>query len=182
MADAHFRLTIGNGDASIAHIDFAALESFRFPDGLGYPPSYQAFVRECGWARTFGLWLIYPPVLPGYADGRERADNLTARFLDSYLDGQSEEFDWMVEPDGTWGTPASLRVFGWSENGDALLWDTSARRRDGEFPVWESRGLNALHLLGGSLAEALPLLRERANAHSAPADCVDVEPLTPARL
>lgn len=182
MADAHHRLTIGDGGPSTAHIDFAALESFRFPDGLGYPPSYQAFVRECGWARTFGLWLIYPPVLPGYADGRERADNLTARFLDSYLDGQSEEFDWMVEPDGTWGTPASLRVFGWSENGDALLWDTSERRRDGEFPVWESRGLNALHLLGGSLAEALPLLRERANAHSEPADGVDVEPLTPARL
>lgn len=182
MTGEPLSLAVGNGAPSNGHIDFSALGSFRFADGLGYPDSYRAFISEYGWARTFGLWLIYPPVRPGYADGRQRAENLTERFLASYLDGQAEEFDWMVEPDGTWETATSLRVLGWSENGDALLWDTSARRADGEFPVWESRGCDSLHLLGATLTDALPRMRERAYALAREGTRVDIEPLTATRL
>ncbi|MFF0637980.1 hypothetical protein ACFYTS_36430 [Nocardia sp. NPDC004151] len=160
---------------SFEHVDFEALDSFRFPDGGGYPRSYREFVRSCGWARTFGLWLIYPPVKPGFADGRARAANLTEHFHMVFRDGEEEEFDWMIEPDGSWDLAERLEVFGWSENGDLLLWDVASRKADEEFPVWESRGMNTLHLLGSSLDEALLELRERSEAQV-------IEPLRPARL
>lgn len=163
------------GFPALDHVDLVALDAFRFADGGGYPPSYRDFIRSHGWARTFGLWLVYPPVLPGFADGRSRAANLTARFRAVFLDGREEGYDWMVQPDGDWDLAERLEVFGWSENGDVLLWDVSSRDEDGEFPVWESRGMNALHRLGASLTEALPRLRENAGTDR-------VEPLTPFAL
>ena len=166
-------------DFSTGHIDFAALESFRFAEGGGYPPSYRDFIRRYGWARTFGLWLIYPPVFPGYADGRGRAEVLNERFRDRYRDGRAEEFKWMIKPNGDWARVEALHVFGWSENGDALLWDTSARRADGEFPVWESRGLDSLHLLGPTLSDALSAIRDTRSGSESRAD---IEPLPPVRL
>lgn len=147
---------------TVEHIDFEALESFRFEDGMGFPQSYQNFVKTYGWARSFGMWLIYPPVRTGFADGRARAQNLSEHFQVVYLVGQEEGFDWMVEPDGDWQIATRLEVFGWSENGDFLLWDTSSRAANGEFPVWESRGLNSLHRIGSSLDEACAALNERS--------------------
>lgn len=168
-----------NGRPTLEHIDLEVLDSCRFPDGSGVPESYRAFIRYAGWGR---LWLIYPPVLPGFADGLQgRAEKLTTHFRAVYREGQEEDFDWMVEPDADWSRPVSLRVFGWSENGDALLWDTASRAPDGEFAVWESRSLDALHKLGGSLSEALPLIRARAHGlFGSPGH--DVEPLPAVRL
>ena len=77
--------------------------------------------------------------------------------------------------------PDSLQVFGWSENGDALLWDTASRGADGEFPVWESRSFNSLHRLGGSFHEALPSIRTRAMGLFGPRTS-DIEPLQPTAL
>lgn len=171
-----------NGHPTLEHVDLELLDSYRFPDGGGFPGSYRAFIRRAGWARLFGLWLIYPPVLPGFADGLQgRGENLTARFLSVYREGEEEEFEWLVEPDADWSRPASLRVFGWSENGDALLWDTSSRTPDGEFVVWESRSLDSLHRLGGSLSEALPLIQARARG-SFGARGHDIDPLPAVRL
>ena len=171
-----------SGRPTREHVDFAVLDSFRFPDGDGFPDSYRAFIRHAGWARTFGLWLIYPPVLPGFADGwHGRAGHLTARLHTAYREGRNEEFDWMVEPDADWSLPDSLHVFGWSENGDALLWDTTSRGADGEFPVWESQSLNSLHRLGASLSEALPSIRTQALDLFGP-HTYDIEPLPPTRL
>jgi hypothetical protein len=163
------------GSPTLDHVDLAALDAFHFTDGGGYPPSYRDFIRSRGWARTFGLWLIYPPVLPGFADGRSRAANLTARFQAAFRDGSEEGYEWMVKPDGDWDLAKRLEVFGWSENGDVLLWDLASRDAEGEFPVWESRGMNTLHRLGASLTEALPRLRESAGTDG-------VEPLTPSHL
>ncbi|UOQ57808.1 hypothetical protein MUN78_02935 [Leucobacter allii] len=175
------QLTV-NGRPTLEHVDLELLDSYRFQDGAGFPKSYRAFIRHAGWARLFGLWLIYPPVLPGFADGLQgRGKNLTAHFHAVYREGQQEEFDWMVEPDAAWSRPMSLRVFGWSENGDALLWDTASRTPDGEFAVWESCSLNSLHLLGGSLSEALPLIRARARTLF-DAQGYDIEPLPSFRL
>ncbi|MET8506316.1 hypothetical protein ABZV60_16890 [Streptomyces sp. NPDC004787] len=163
------------------HIDFNSLDGFRFADGEGFPASYRAFVRRAGWGRTFGLWLIYPPVRPGYADGLlGHGAQLTARFRASYRAGESEGFGWMVEPDGHWPLATALEVFAWSENGDALLWDSTARDTDGEFPIWESRDFDSLHYLGTGLREALPLVRSRAVSILGPRP-FDVEPL-PATL
>jgi hypothetical protein len=171
-----------DGRPTLEHIDFALMDSYRFPDDNGFPGSYRAFIRHAGWARTFGLWLIYPPVLPGFADGWQgRARNLTAHLHSVYREGQDDEFDWMIEPDGDWSLPDSLQVFGWSENGDALLWDTASRGTDGEFPVWESRSFNSLHRLGGSLYEALPSIRTRTASLFGPRT-FDIEPLQPNAL
>lgn len=171
-----------SGTPTHEHIDLAAL------NGDEFPPSYREFISTAGWARSFGLWLIYPPVLPGYADGLHgRSRHLTEHFRASYVDGRAEEFDWMIEPDGSWELADTLTVFGWSENGDALLWDTSSRDEHGEFAVWESRGMNSLHLLGKSLSEALPLLRGRAaglSGSGSPEETArfDCEPLQPSPL
>lgn len=149
--------------ATTNHIDHDLLTGYRFEDGDGFPDSYRAFVAHVGWARLFGLWLIYPPVLPGYADGWQgRAQNLTDAFRVAYRDGRAEDFTWMVEPDGDWSMVDGLQTFGWSENGDLLLWDTSSRTGDGEFTIWVSLSWNSLHRLGASLREALPVLRTRA--------------------
>jgi hypothetical protein len=149
-----------SGRPALFHVDFAELDSFRFADGFGFPPSYRGYIRHAGWARLFGLWLIYPPVLPGWADGLSgRGGVLTRRFRETYVDGRAEGFDWMVEPDGSWELAASLEAFGWSENGDYMLWDTSSRATDGEFPVWVSYGGDALHRAGADLREALIMIR-----------------------
>jgi len=151
------------GDPTLTHVDLDLLDSYRFADGAGFPASYRAFVREMGWGRLFGLWLVYPPVLGGYADGwQARSRILTERFRDVYRDGEAEEFDWMIEPDGTWSLVDSLRVFAISENGDVLLWDTAVRDERGEFPVYCSQRMDSLRLLGPSLEAAVTMLRAEA--------------------
>jgi hypothetical protein len=168
------------GKPTTEHIDFRSLDNHRMPDGGAFPGTYRHLIRRIGWGRMFGLWMIYPPVLPGYADGwHNRASVLTEHFRTAYRDGRDEDFDWMIEPDGDWMLPASLTVFGASENGDYLLWDTASRTGDGELPVWESRRMDTLHRLGDSLAEALPALHSRARETPFCPSDHDVEPLTP---
>lgn len=165
------------GSPTTEHIDFEALDGYRFADGEGLPTSYRAFVRHAGWARAFGLWLVYPPVRPGYADGLHgRGTQLTTRFRASYREGESEGFDWMVEPDGNWSLSATLEVFAWSENGDALLWDSASRNTDGEFRIWESCAFDSLQYLGADLRAALPLMLDRSIGIFGPRP-FDVEPL-----
>ncbi|CAM2953658.1 SMI1/KNR4 family protein [Prescottella defluvii] len=148
------------GTPTVSHLDLDLLDSYRFYDGGGFPASYREFVQHLGWGRLFGLWLVYPPVLDGYADGwQARSRILTERLREAYLDGRAEEFDWMIEPDGDWSLVESLRVFAISENGDVLLWDTAARDEQGEFPVYCSQRMNSLWLLGPSLAAAVTVLR-----------------------
>lgn len=70
-------------------------------------------------------------------------------------------------------------MFGWSENGDVLLWDTSARDEAGEFPIRESARMQSLHRRGSNLTEALPGLRARAGSLSMDHDA---QPLRPSLL
>ncbi|WP_157257476.1 hypothetical protein [Oerskovia sp. Root918] len=168
------------GVPALGAVSVDLLDAHRFEDGEGFPPSYRRLVSRAGFCRLFGLWLVYPPARDGYADGwQHRAAHLTDRFRATYQDGQAEGFDWMVEPDGDWPVARRLVVFAFSENGDALLWDPSTRT-DGELAVWCSTGLDALTLLGPSLTDALPRVRELSGpfAERAPAD---LECLTPAR-
>lgn len=166
---------------TLDHVDVAALEQTVLPDGGPFPPSYVEFVRAAGWGRLFGLWLVYPPVLAGYADGWPgRTTRLTERFHESYADGRTEGYDWMVEPDGDWPLAERLQVFAWSENGDALLWELGSRDAHGELVIWESRGLNSLHRLGLGLHAALAALRDRAGALADGRP--ELEPLPGARI
>jgi len=168
------------GAPDLGAVSVDLLDSHRFEDGEGFPPSYGRLVRRAGFCRLFGLWLVYPPARDGYADGwQHRAARLTDRFRETYQDGQAEGFDWMVEPDGDWSLAERLVVFAYSENGDALLWDPSTRR-DGELAVWCSTGLDALTLLGPSLTDALPRVRELSGSFAERA-VADLECLTPAR-
>ncbi|MDH6282263.1 hypothetical protein [Prescottella agglutinans] len=168
------------GAPTLTHVDLDLLDTYRFADGAGFPESYRVFVREVGWGRLFGLWLVYPPVLEGYADGwQARSRILTERLREAYRDGRAEEFDWMIEPDGDWALVDSLQVFAVSENGDVLLWDTGVRDERGEFPVYCSQKMNSLRLLGASLEAAAPVLRAEAAAFVSD---FDFEPLTAQRL
>ncbi|WP_295014082.1 hypothetical protein [uncultured Microbacterium sp.] len=164
---------------SLDHVDRGLLASASFADGGGYPPSYSRFVSRAGWARTAGLWLIYPPVLPGYADGVQgRGAVLTQQFRAVYRDNEEEGFDFTLEPDGRWDLIDRLEAFGFSENGDLLLWDVTERDERGEFPLWLSANLNALERIGDTLDEALLILNERGESPRP----VTVEPLPPTRL
>jgi hypothetical protein len=161
------------------------LEEYRFGDGRGFPESYRAFVRELGWGRLFGLWLVYPPVRPGYADGwQRRCRILTDRFRAVYREGEAKDYGWMIEPDGNWAMVDALEVVAWSENGDLLLWDVSARDAHGEFPVYRSGRIDTIELVGPSLDVAMRRLKADAvalNAEYVPVE-VDFEPLSAATL
>ena len=182
MANEEIDTLVIRGRPTLAHVDLDALEAFELPDAGGLPPSYVAFIRHAGWARTFGLWLIYPPVLTGYADGLlGRGGHLTEVVRARYAEAETDGYDWVVEPDGSWAMTPSLQVFGWSENGDVLMWDASARGSDGELPVWVSYGMNSLHYAGATLGAALATIRARVPERPAGAG-YDVEPLSAVRL
>ncbi|MGW8484400.1 hypothetical protein ACWGJP_14805 [Microbacterium sp. NPDC055903] len=163
MTDPRIAALTAAGAPTLEHIDLDTLDGFRFADGAGFPPSYRAFIRHVGWARIYGLWLIYPPTHPGFADGlMGRGGRLTRRFHDEYAEAREQDFDDVIEPDGDWALAQRLQVFAWSENGDLLLWDPTERDGDGEFPVWESARMQSLHYRGTSLGEVLDGLRTRA--------------------
>jgi hypothetical protein len=170
------------GEPALGALSTDVLAGHRFEDGGGFPPSYRRLVERAGFCRLFGLWLVFPPVRDGFADGWPgRAGRLTQRFHAAYEDGRAQRFEWMVEPDGDWDVPGRLVVFASSENGDVLLWDTGSRTDDGELAVWLSTRLDSLSRLGASLDDALPRLRTLSEpfAGRAPAD---VECLAPAVL
>ena len=161
------------GAPSRAHVDVERLLDGTLPD------SFVAFVEHVGWARTFGLWLVHPPVLAGYADGLDgRGAELTRRLRASYEENRAEDFDWIIEPDGSWEIAAGLVVFAHSENGDDLAWDARGPLVDGEHPVYLSQRGDNLRLVGASLGEALDVLRAES-PFAAETDC---EPLAAARL
>ncbi|NKT04848.1 hypothetical protein GS485_08705 [Rhodococcus hoagii] len=171
-----------HGTPTVSHLDLALLETFTFADASGFPPSYRDFVRNLGWGRLFRSWLVYPPVLDGYADGwQARSRILTERLQETYRDGRTEDFDWMIEPDGDWSLIDSLRVFAISENGDVLVWDTAARDGHGELPVYCSQGMNSLRLLGRSLDAAVTVLRAESVELFGENE-FDLEPLDAQRL
>ncbi|GLU87764.1 hypothetical protein Agsp01_00190 [Agromyces sp. NBRC 114283] len=73
-------------------------------------------MRAAGWGRLFGLWLVYPPVLAGYADGWPgRTTRLTERFHESYAAGRIEGYDWMEARARTAAGSAHRRVVGTGE-------------------------------------------------------------------
>ena len=70
----------------ISHLERMADEDSMLPIA-----NRRAFVRELGWGRLFGLWLVYPPVRAGYADGWQgRGRKLTGQFRAVYRDGEAE--------------------------------------------------------------------------------------------
>ncbi|NKZ76513.1 hypothetical protein GTA28_06470 [Rhodococcus hoagii] len=171
-----------HGTPTVSHLDLALLETFTFADGGGLPASYRDFVRNLGWGRLFRLWLVYPPVLDGYADGwQARSRILTERLQETYRDGRTEDFGWMIKPDGDWSLIDSLRVFAISQNGDVLVWDTAARDEHGELPVYCSQGMNSLRLLGRSLDAAVTVLRAESVELFGENE-FDLEPLDAQRL
>lgn len=151
------------------------------PDGAGFPPSYVSFVRECGWGRLFGLWLIYTPVRPGFADGVVgRGRHLTERLHEEFTDGKTEGYDWKIEPDGSWEIAQRLVVFAASENGDYLAWDSGARADDSELPIYHSVRFDSLTSVGRDLHAAIEWLRDRdGRSNAAP---TDFTPLVPSAL
>lgn len=162
-------------------LDEGTIEHHRLPDGAGLPPSYVSFVRTFGWGRLFGLWLVYTPVPSGFGDGVVgRGGHLTDRLHEEFREGQTEGDDGKIEPDGSWEIAERLVVFAMSENGDYLAWDTGARDRDGELPIFHTARFDSLTRIGDDLHEAVEALRGHRFGQAD--DPIDFRPLIPAAL
>jgi len=162
-------------------LDEDTIEHHRLPDGAGLPPSYVSFVRTFGWGRLFGLWLVYTPVPSGFGDGVVgRGGHLTDRLHEEFREGQTEGDDGKIEPDGSWEIAQRLVVFAMSENGDYLAWDTGARDRDRELPIFHTTRFDSLTRIGDDLHEAVEALRGRRFCQAD--DPIDFRPLIPAAL
>jgi hypothetical protein len=160
-------------------VDEHVIEEHRLPDGTGFPPSYVSFARTFGWGRLFGLWLIYTPVPSGFGDGVVgRGGYLTDQLHLDYRDGRAEKYGWKIEPDGSWELAERLVVFAMSENGDYLAWDTGARDRYGELPIFHTSRFNSLTRIGDDLYEAIEWLRKGDREP----DPIDFAPLVPNAL
>ncbi len=177
--EPRWSLTVGRPPTPI--LDERIIEQHRLPDGAGLPPSYISFARTFGWGRLFGLWLIYTPVPPGLGDGLVgRGGHLTARLHEEFREGRAEEYDWKIEPDGSWELAERLVVFAMSENGDYLAWDTGDRDGNRELPIFHTTRFDSLTRIGDDLYEAVEALR--GSYGDLGEDPIDFRPLVPAAL
>ncbi|AZS38909.1 MULTISPECIES: hypothetical protein [Microbacterium] len=159
MEDRVWGLTVDRPRAPI--LDADAIDDHRMDDGLGFPPSYVSFVREFGWGRLFGLWLIYTPVPAGFGDGvLGRGRRLTEQLRDAFRESQALGYDWIVEPRESWDVTKRLTVFATSENGDYLAWDTGSRDGRLEMPIYHTTRFNSLTRIGSDLFESIEWLRD----------------------
>lgn len=177
--EQRWNLTVAGEPAP--QLDEHTIGDHQLTDGAGFPPSYLSFVREFGWGRLFGLWLIYTPVPPGFGDGVVgRGRYLSEALHRDFQEGRAEGYDWKIEPDGSWSIAERLVVFAMSENGDYLAWDTGSRGPDAELPIFHTSRFNSLTHIGNDLHEAIDWLRRGSGDPAA--EAVDFQPLVPARL
>jgi hypothetical protein len=102
------------------NIDF--LESYRFPNGKGFPLSHKEFVRTYGYGLSLNLFLIYIP-MDDYGDSwNVRTEEITETYISELNDGADPWFD--LEPDGSLALVKRWIPFASSENGHYLFWDT----------------------------------------------------------
>lgn len=179
QSEPRWNLTVAGVPAP--QLDEHTIKHHRLPDGAGFPPSYLSFVREFGWGRLFGLWLVYTPVPSRFGDGVVgRGGYLTDQLHREFHEGRAEGYDWKIEPDGSWELAERLVVFAMSENGDYLAWDTGVRDTDGELPIFHTSRFDSLTCIGNDLHEAIEWLRRDSSDPAV--ESGDFQPLVPVRL
>ena len=133
--------------------DTTGLATYRLPDNLGFPPSYQAFARAFGWGRLGGLLLVYVP-LGDYPDSWSVRSPAIRAALAEFYEAWDYDDPFALEPDGYPGLENTLLPFAMSENGEYLAWDTSKRAPDKELPIYViGARMGGLRYGGASLSE-----------------------------
>ena len=118
----------------IVPADGAYLQAHRFPDGQGFPASYQAFATQFGWGRLCAFWLIYVP-LGSYPDSWLVQSPAIRQLMDAFY-AEMDHDPLFREPDGYDGIEQSLLPFARSENGEFLAWDLAHRDAAGALPIY----------------------------------------------
>lgn len=124
--------------------------------GIALPPSYRAFTTEYGFGLTLGLFIIYAPVAASETRksenvvssartlARENREAIAHRFLRNYA------------PDGYEEIVRRLVPFGYSENGDRILWDPADKNEEGALAVYViGSGYSPVRRAGQDLGEFL---------------------------
>lgn len=123
-----------NKQKAFVYGDKSFLLEYRFPDGLGFPPSYIDFALNVGWGRLCNLFLIYIPV-SDHPDSWIKQTSVLKGNIDTFY----TEVDYdplFLEPDGYEKLPQSAIPFAMSENGEYLIWDSYNRNQDKELPIY----------------------------------------------
>ena len=128
--------------------DLAFLETHRLKNGKPFPDSYKAFVREYGYGRALGEWLIYIP-MGEYGDSWSvRSQEIRGAYINYVMSG---DIWWELEPDGSVELMIRMIPFAMSENGYYLFWDIE-RGEGNEFEIYmtDFRGMG-FRRVGASL-------------------------------
>jgi hypothetical protein len=124
--------------------------------GISLPESYRAFTSKYGFGLTAGLFMIYVPVP---ASETRRSENLvsSARTLArENREAIAQRFFRNYAPDGSEEIARRLVPFGYSENGDRILWDPAEKNEEGELAVYViGSGFSPVRRAGRDLGEFL---------------------------
>ena len=111
------------------------LHSYRFSDGLLFPPSYIEFAEQYGYGRVCRNLFIYIP-MDNYCDSVfTQSESIKRTYADVLNDENDLWFD--LSPDMDYHRLKTLFPFAKSENAHYLFWDTSIRQGS-EFDIYIS--------------------------------------------
>jgi hypothetical protein len=138
--------------------DASSLESFRFENGPGFPPSYKQFCEELGYGRLCGLFLIYPP-LGDHPDSFMMQNEDMKGLFEGYTDPPLFS---LTEQPGAIELVKNAEPFAKSENGEFLFWDIDNQLDDGEFPIYFTDFSSGVKAAGNSLKEFIAIVTDPA--------------------
>ncbi len=108
------------------HGDINFLETYTFDNGSHFPKSYQDFVKQLGYGKTLGQFLIYIP-MDEYGDSwTVRSEEIRDTYyeeIENIEDEDDDDFLYDLEPDGSLELMKTWVPFASSENGEYLFWD-----------------------------------------------------------
>lgn len=131
-----FSLTIQGTPTEHGDINF--LETYTFDNGSHFPRSYQDFVKQLGYGKTLGQFLIYIP-MDNYGDSwNVRSEEIRDTYfeeIENIVDEDDDDFMYILEPDGSLELMKTWVPFASSENGKYLFWDIRSAHNN-EFDIY----------------------------------------------
>lgn len=144
--------------------DTQSLETYRFPNGKGFPDSYKDFVLTYGYGVALGEFLIYIP-MEDYGDSLfVRSEEIKSTYIE---DVYNNDIWFELEPDGSPELLKRLLPFASSENGLYLFWDYESNPQPHEFDIYltDFRG-TGFKKVGGSLYRVINNLTHNGSEHT----------------
>lgn len=123
------------------------------------PPSYLSFVRELGYGRLCGLFIVYIPFDQPHTHHPDtlsvQNDAMRSTFQE-YLELDIS----MLEDPVCRDLVTHAEPFGISENGHFLFWDTRAPTGAGEYPIYLADFPVGIYPAGDSLVEFIKIVTD----------------------